>query len=71
MVNSPNTVRDFFDIVTGEFKEDTWTPILFIIYLDYILTTSIDLIKENGIKLKKKWYHIFKKWYAWKKMVSH
>ena len=29
-------------------------PYLFIIYLDYVLRTSIDKIKENGFELTKK-----------------
>ena len=32
---------------------DTLAPYLFIIFVDYILRTSIDLIKENGFTLKK------------------
>ena len=32
---------------------DTLAPYLFIIYLDYALRTSIDLMKENGFKLAK------------------
>ena len=44
---------DFFDIVAGVLQGDTLAPYLFIICLDYVLTTSIDLIKENGFTLKK------------------
>ena len=36
---------DFFDIVTGILQGDTLAPYLFIICLDYILRTSIDLMK--------------------------
>ena len=43
---------DFFDIVAGVLQGDT-APYLFIICLDYVLKTSIDLIKENGFTLKK------------------
>ena len=32
---------------------DTLAPCLFIIYLDYLLRTSIDLMKENGFTLAK------------------
>ena len=32
---------------------DTFTPYLFIICLDYVLRTSIDLVKENSFKLVK------------------
>ena len=34
-------------------KENTLAPYLFIICLDYVLRTSIDLIKENDLTLKK------------------
>ena len=44
---------DFFDIVAGVLLGDTLAPYLFIICLDYVLQTSIDLIKENGFTLKK------------------
>ena len=44
---------DFFDIVAGVLPGDTLTPYLFIIYLDNVLLTLIDLMKENGFTLKK------------------
>ena len=44
---------DYFDIVAGVLQEDTLAPCLFIICLDYMLRTSIDLMKENGFKLAK------------------
>ena len=34
--------------------EDTLAPYLFIIYQDYVLRTSIDLMKENGFTQAKK-----------------
>ena len=43
----------YFDIVVGVQQGDTWAPYLFIIYLDYVLRTYIDKIKENGFKLTK------------------
>ena len=46
--------RDFFDIVAGVLQGNTLVPYLFIICLDYVFRMSIDLIKENGLKLKKK-----------------
>ena len=48
---------DFFDIV-DVLQEDTLAPYLFIICIDYVLGTSIDLMKENGFTLKKtrRWY---------------
>ena len=45
---------DFFDIVARVFQGDMLAPYLFIICLDNILWMSIDLIKENGFKLKMK-----------------
>ena len=50
-VRSPYGDTDYFDIVTGVLQGDTLAPYLFIICLDYVLRTSIDLMKENGFKL--------------------
>ena len=44
---------DYFDIVADVLQGDTLVPYLFIIYLDYVLRTSIDRMKENGFKLAK------------------
>ena len=44
---------DIFDIVAGVLQGDTLASYLFIIILDYVLRTSINLIKENGFILKK------------------
>ena len=44
---------DYFDIVAGVLQGDTFAPSLCIIYLDYMLGTSIDLMKENCFKLAK------------------
>ena len=52
-VRSPDGDTDNFDIVAGVLQGDTLAPYLFIIYLDYVLRTSIDKIKENGFKLTK------------------
>ena len=41
------------DIVAGVLQGDTLAPYLFIICLDYVLWTSVDLIKENGFTLAK------------------
>ena len=49
VVHSP----DFFDIVAGVLQRDTFVPYLFIIYLDYVLWTLIDLIKGNSVKQKR------------------
>ena len=40
-------------IVTGVLEGDTLAPFLYIIYLDYVLWTSTDLMKENGLTPKK------------------
>ena len=45
---------EYFDIVAGVQQEDTLAQYLFIIYLDYVLRTSIDKIKENSFALTKK-----------------
>ena len=45
---------EYFDIVAGVLQGDMLAPYLFIICLDYVLTTSIDKIRENGFKLTKK-----------------
>ena len=43
-----------FDIVAGVLQGDTLAPYIFIIYLDYVLRTSIDKIKENSSELTNK-----------------
>ena len=43
----------FFDIVAGVLQADSLAPYLFIIRLDYVLQTSVDLMKENGFTLAK------------------
>ena len=53
MVRSPDWDTDFFDILAGVLQGDTLAPYLFIICLDYVLRTSIDSIKENGLTLSK------------------
>ena len=44
---------DYFDIVAGVLRGDALTSYMFIICLDYVLRTSMDLMKENGFKLSK------------------
>ena len=44
---------DYFDIVAGVLQGDTLAPYLFIIWLDYMLRTSINIMKDNGFKLPK------------------
>ena len=53
-VRSPDGDTEYFDIVAGVLQVDTLIPYLFIIYLDYVLRTSIDKIRENGFQLTKK-----------------
>ena len=53
-VRSPDRDADFFDIVAGILQGNTLAPYLFIVWLDYLLRTSIDHTKENGFILKKK-----------------
>ena len=52
-VYSPDVDTDYFDIVAGVLQGDTLVLYLFIICLDYVLRTSINLMKENGFKLTK------------------
>ena len=53
-VRSPDGDTNFFNIVAGVLQGDTLASHLFIIYLDNVLRTSMDLMKENGFTLKKK-----------------
>ena len=46
--------RDIVDIVAGVLQEVTFAPYMLIIYLDYVLQKSIDFIKENDFRLKKR-----------------
>ena len=52
-VHSPDRNADFFDIVADVLQGDTLAPYLFIICLDFVLRTSIDLMKENRFTLEK------------------
>ena len=52
-VRSPDGDTVYFEIIAGVLHGDTLAPYLFIICLDYVLRTSIDLMKENGFKLAK------------------
>ena len=53
-VRSPDGDTEYFDIVAGVLQGDTLAPYLFIIYIDHVLRTSNDEIRENGFELKKK-----------------
>ena len=52
-VLSPDGDTDHFDTVAGVQHRDTLAPYLFIICLDYVLRTSIDIMKDNSFKLVK------------------
>ena len=52
MVRSPDTA--FFEITTGVLQGDTLAPFLFILCLDYILKTSIDINAELGFTLTER-----------------
>ena len=45
----------YVDIVAGVLQGNTLASYLFIICLDYMLRTSIDLMKDNGFNLAKEW----------------
>ena len=49
----PDGDIDCFNIISGVLQGNTLAPYLFIICLDYVFQTSIDLTKENGFTLKK------------------
>ena len=53
----PDGDTDYFDIVAGVLQGDTLAPYLFIICLDDVLRTSIDLMKEKGFKqaMERSW----------------
>ena len=52
-VRSPDRDTDFFKIVARDLRGVTLALYLFINCVDYIRRTSTDLIKENGLTLKK------------------
>ena len=52
-VGPPDGDTDNFDIVAGVLQGDSLAPYLFIISLDYMLRTFIDIMKDNGFKLAK------------------
>ena len=53
-VRSPDGDAEYFDIVARVLQGDTLAPYLLIIYLDYVLRTAIDKIRENSFELTKK-----------------
>ena len=52
-VRFPDGDTDYFYIVAGVLQGDTLASYLFIICPDYVLRTSIDKMKDNGLKLTK------------------
>ena len=50
-VHSPDRDTDYLCIVVGVLQGDTLASYLFIICIDNVLQTSIDLMKENGFML--------------------
>ena len=52
-VHSPDGDTAYFDIIAGVLQGDTLAPYLFIICLDYVLRTSVDIMKDNSFKLTK------------------
>ena len=50
---SPDRDTDYFDIVENVLQGDILAQYLFIIWRDYVLRTSIDIMKDNGFKLGK------------------
>ena len=46
-VHSSDGDTDYFNIVADVLQGDTLAPYLFIISLDYVLRTSIDIMKER------------------------
>ena len=59
MIFSPNGNTDFLDIVAGVLQGDSLVLFLFIIFQDYELWGSVDIMKKKGFIFKKtrsKWY---------------
>ena len=53
MIRSLDDDTNFFEIVAGVLEKDMLKRYLFIRYQDYVLRTSIDLIKEYSFNLKR------------------
>ncbi|XP_014778525.1 uncharacterized protein LOC106875074 [Octopus bimaculoides] len=51
IVCCPDGKNEFFDIVAGILQCDTLTSYLFIIYLDYVLCTSVEELNDKGFTL--------------------
>ena len=81
-IHSPDGDTDYFDIVTSVLQGDTLAPNLFIIIIcpDYVLRTSIDLMKEKfqagkGKKLKiphtNYYWHGLHRWHNASNKFTH
>ena len=53
VVHSADSDTNFFNIVVGILQGDTLSLHLLIIWLDYVLRSSINLRKQNGFTFKK------------------
>ena len=53
MVRYPDGDTDIFEILAGVLQGDTLAPFLFVIALDYVLRTSVDLNNHLGFTLQK------------------
>ena len=53
-VHSPDGDINLFDIVASILQGNVLAPYLFIIGLDYILRMSLDILKGNGLTLKRR-----------------
>ena len=49
-VHTLDGVTDFFDIIAGILQGDRLAPYRFIIYQNYVIRTSIDLMKEIALQ---------------------
>ena len=58
-VRSPDEDTNYFDIEAGVLQGDTLAPYWFTICLDYVLRTSIHLMKENSFTLAKERSRIY------------
>ena len=52
LVRSPDGDTAFFEILAGVLQGDTLAPFLFIICLDYVLRTSVDIHNQLGLTLQ-------------------
>ena len=53
MVRTTDSNTDFFGIAAETLQGETLVPYMLIICQDYIFQMSIDLIKENGLTVRR------------------